>query len=61
MTPRKHRFTPAEIEQSAGFCIGPDGELEMMTEAEVHDLLTQTIREALVEAFASDRRERTVH
>jgi hypothetical protein len=61
MTARK-KITPQTrlSDQSAGFRIGPNGEVEVMTEAEAEAVVKRAIREAMFSA-GWPRCERTLH
>jgi hypothetical protein len=54
------RRAPVASDQSAGFRIGPNGEVEMMTEAEAEAVVKRAIREAVYSA-GWPRFERTLH
>ena len=54
------RRTPAESDQPGGFRIGPNGEVEAMTEAEAEAVVKRVVREAMYSA-GWPRSERTVH
>ncbi|WP_155255101.1 hypothetical protein [Bradyrhizobium elkanii] len=61
MTAKKKMIPPTwpEGENPAGFRIGPDGELEWMTEEEADALVKRAIGEAMI--AAGWRRKRTLH
>lgn len=62
MTAKKKMMpqTWLEGEQSVGFRIGPNGEVEVMTEAETEAVVKRAIREAMYSA-GWPRCERTLH
>jgi hypothetical protein len=44
------RRTPVESDQPGGFRIGPNGEVEAMTEAEAEAVVERVVREAMYSA-----------
>jgi hypothetical protein len=54
------RRTPVESDQPGGFRIGPNGEVEVMTQAETEAVVKRAIREAMYSA-GWPRFGRTLH
>jgi hypothetical protein len=55
MTRKKKIMVPTWLEPSCGFRIGPDGEVELMTEAETQAVVERAFREAMRRGLAASR------
>jgi hypothetical protein len=55
MTVKKKIMVPTWLEQSRGFRIGSNGEIEVMTQAETEAVVERAIREAMRRGLASSR------